>query len=368
MADPALIKAISEAMGEDAPLSTLAGATEEPTPVASETPKPEPDGAAVTEDGATSDEQAATAPAANPPAEDTKQTKDEASSPPEKDASDYIVHRLNAEEKALLEGLQPEAQDVVRRVLARQDAAHTRRTQQVNEERKAFASIDEAIAHKRAEWRQVPGLTDAQALRNLIAVEDQFLKDPGGTIKWLAKSYNVDLNALVGRPAAQPAEADASQPIPHNPQIDAIIPRFEALERNWTTFEQKQRQTAEQQVASEIAAFQASHPMKDYFPLIEADVVAEIHKIAAADPTMDRKAMLAEAYDRAIWGNPQTRAIAIQAQQQKVEGERAAAEAGRVAKAKRAASGVRQTSQPGKALPGNDLRDIVSKSMEECGF
>lgn len=273
---------------------------------------------------------------------------------------DYAAGRLTADEKGLLDKLQPEAAVLVRQVLARQEAVHTRRMQEVAKGREAFAAIENVIAPRRAAWAR-HGTSDAQAVANLLQVEDAFLRDPKGTLQWLARTYNVDLGAAS---TADPA-TDQTVNQPWQGEISGLRTTVHQLQQQ---LQATQQATVGQQVASLdrlVTQFQASHPHKDYLPLVEDRIPSLISQLRATQPELSNEELLTQAYDAALWANPQTRAVLIDAQ---LAASRAStSEAAKVHAQKARVAGA--SVNGGTAIAGpaarSSLSDIISAAMSD---
>lgn len=102
----------------------------------------------------------------------------------------------------------------------------------------------------------------------------------------VAQDYGVSLDAQ-----GEPPYID--------PQVASLQKQLEAVTSHIKGNEQRQQQEATQKIQSEIDAF-ASDPAHPYFDEVASDVAALIRGGAAAT--------LADAYEKAVWANPTTRA------------------------------------------------------------
>jgi hypothetical protein len=55
-------------------------------------------------------------------------------------------------------------------------------------------TLETVLAGHRERWK-AHGIDDAQAVKNLLTVEQAFTQDPHKTMRWLASQYNVPLTA-----------------------------------------------------------------------------------------------------------------------------------------------------------------------------
>lgn len=165
----------------------------------------------------------------------------------------------------------------------------------------------------------------------------------------LVKTYNLDLNAINGLLGDRPQVA---------PEIQALMNEINGLKTNLS---QRDQQTQSQQLATieaEVAAF-AADPKNQYFNEVAGDIKSLIDGRAATS--------LQDAYDKAVWANPTTRAkeLARLQTESQTEAQRVAAE--RAAAAKKAQSADVRTSptnRSGTASVGT-IDDTLRETMAD---
>lgn len=126
----------------------------------------------------------------------------------------------------------------------------------------------------------------------------------------LAQSYGIDPASLVS------TEADAAQPDPH---VKALEAKVNSLENNLTAREQAALAETKAKLAKDVEAF-AADPKHQYFDECSEDIVALIN----AGHTLE------DAYEKAVYANPVTRAkelARLQAENEKTMREKAKKEA-----------------------------------------
>lgn len=144
-------------------------------------------------------------------------------------------------------------------------------------------------------------------INDAIAASAMLDQNPVEGLKAIAKMYSVDLGALYD-PLAQPPD----------PTVTALQNEVAQL-RNRLLQEDRQRaanaenqQAAREQEFNTIAAeFMAAHPDAKG---MESDIIAEISAIQRSEPTLDPKATLKKAYERAQWANEKTRSQRLKAE------------------------------------------------------
>jgi len=214
-----------------------------------------------------------------------------------------------------------------------------------------------AVAHEFAADIAAVGHPPEALFRSLLVAERELRTNPVEAIKWLARSYSIDLTHLAPSQAAvQPQQADA----PVDPQVRALYDEIATLksqvsETRQLTYVQQQAalQRQEAEASQEIQGFAKDRP---HFDAVRQDMSLLIREGRAAD--------LATAYDMAVWANPSTRAALQQEQRAAEEATRAKEAAARAAAARKAGSiNVRSTPGSTPAAP-TSLRDTLSATYD----
>lgn len=187
------------------------------------------------------------------------------------------------------------------------------------------------VINEYADRLQQLNATPDQYIANLAYMDTWLSRNPVEAMKKIAETYNVDLNAIAD-PFALPADPHQQQ---LTAQLEAAMQKIDYLERQVGDTRQRvvgreaqehqARQSAYEQTVNE---FFADKP--DSKDLVD-DIELHIARLQRSDPTLTPKEMLQQAYDRARWANPTTRARLMQEQQ-------AQAEKARLEEAKKAAT------------------------------
>jgi len=198
-----------------------------------------------------------------------------------------------------------------------------------------------------ADKMKAAGMNPVQAVQRLLNAQRILDTNPVHGLAWLARSYGIDVNSIpqqLAQMQAQTAQVD--------PRVETALQRVERLEAELQERQEIERQSLNQSILSEIDTFRASgkHP---YFEDVRADM-AELITIGSA-------ANLNDAYERAIWANPTTRAKLIEAQR-KTEAEQAQAAA---LKAK-AAGSINVRSSPASTTLNRNPRDTMAAAWDRA--
>lgn len=135
---------------------------------------------------------------------------------------------------------------------------------------------------------------------------------------------------------------DGEQPQhqPIDPTIETALQRIARLESELNSASIARKESEEAEIAQSIEAF-ASDPEHVYFE--------QVRPVMSALLQSGQAGSLKEAYDQAVWADPQTRALHLEAQRQTEERKRTAAQAEQARAARRASPSV--TGAPGLAVP-----------------
>lgn len=150
-----------------------------------------------------------------------------------------------------------------------------------SEEKRAY---DEMLSPVR-EAAQRAGVDEREGLQKLIAANDFLERDPENAIRWLAQSYGVDLS----KPQSQQPQ-QAQQPRP-DPVVNQLSQKLAQIESTLTAREQAE-------IAAEVTRFK-SEPGHEHFEAVKADMGKLLQSGVATT--------LSDAYDRAVWANPEIR-------------------------------------------------------------
>ncbi len=177
------------------------------------------------------------------------------------------------------------------------------------------------------------GISTEEGIQRLVAAQNRLDENPAQAIKWLAQSYGVDLATLAGQP---PAEGVREQ----SPDIAALVrqavqPMLAPLQERFYA-----EDNARQQSTVNLVTDFAASPGREHFPAVQEEIMAMIPQIKTMNPAWSPDKVLQEAYDRAVYANPTTRAAVLAANEAQAEAKRQTEAKARAAKARLAGSSV----------------------------
>jgi hypothetical protein len=185
------------------------------------------------------------------------------------------------------------------------------------------------------------------------------------TIAGIAQQFGIDLSPLAG--AGLPQQQPAADRQFQDPRVDQLL----AHQRQQ---EQLRQQSEQQQLEGIANAWIAEkdaqgNPVYPYVGDVMNEMAMLIPQVRQANPLFSHPQVLKEAYDRAVWANPDTRVALQTKQQSELQVKQQAENQQRVASAKRAASVnvPRRASTPSAGKPGS-LDDTLRNTARELGL
>lgn len=185
------------------------------------------------------------------------------------------------------------------------------------------------------------------------------------TIAGIAQQFDIDLSPLAGAGLTQ------QQPQGERPLFDPRVDQLLAQQKNQETIRQQQEQQQLETIANAwIAEKDASgNPLRPYVGDVMNEMAILIPQVRQSNPLLSHAEVLKEAYDRAVWANPDTRAALQTKQQSELMAKQTADNQTRVASAKRAASVnvPRRASTPSAGKPGS-MEETLKNTARELGL
>lgn len=258
------------------------------------------------------------------------------------------------EDKEAFYSLPDEAQRVIARREHERERHFTQRNQEIAERGKQFDALDKVLSPIRPRLEQ-HGVSEADYVGRLMRADAMLQRNPAEAIKALAQGAGVDLQQLVGG-----QQADGYT----DPTVDAIRrenaemkQRLQSLEGAWGGFSQRQAQEQQSALMGQIEAFASAtddsgNPKHPHFDQVREDMALFLGN--------GRAESLDQAYDMAVYANPQIR-TAIQEDHAAREAAKRKAEA---EKKKQAAASVTGSPSMG-ANPGDAPPDDLRAQLEQ---
>lgn len=231
-------------------------------------------------------------------------------------------------------------------------ADYTRKTQEISDFRRTYDEIRPALDHV-APLLQQSGISHGDYIGRLVSADQMLRDNPADFIRQAAQAYNIDLSAL--------SEGEQGQP---DPQFQTLQDQVNNMQRMLHQQNQTAVQQEQQAILTQIEEFSSTtdengNPKYPHFETVN-DVMAQLIQAGAAQG-------LEDAYEKAVWGNPEIRQSILDQQ----EADRKAAlekeQAEKVAQAKNASKSVTGAPANGASTgqpPAGSLREEISASFD----
>lgn len=179
----------------------------------------------------------------------------------------------------------------------------------------------------------------------------------------ISQQFGIDLSQLSGQGEPQTQQSQEFR----DPRVDQLFRERDTERQQRTQAEQRQLETVATAWMSEVDA--QGQPKREYLQDVMPEMSVLISQIKQTNPLLTHAQVLDQAYDRAVWANPDTRAALQGKQESELLERQRAANQSRVQDAKRAASVnvPRRASTPSPVKPG-DMVDTITNTARELGL
>lgn len=244
----------------------------------------------------------------------------------------------------------PKLSPVVQKEIARREEEFHRELTKHDEERNFGRQVDKIITPYMAQIKS-EGATAPQAIESLLNMAHLLrVGSPQQKSELLlrtAQTFDVDL-----KQALQQVRQ------PENPMISSLQQELQALKSKFSEQENLKKQQEDESIQEQIVAFRAD-PKHSHFETVKAHMASLLKSGLAKD--------LQDAYDQAVYANPQTRSTLLQEQNAQTEEKRLADKKAKAEQARKAGSSIKGA--PGIAALKNgkivqpDLRSELRASF-----
>ena len=267
----------------------------------------------------------------------------------------------------------------VRAEIYKREGDYIRDRDQFREDAQIGKAINDIVSPYRALIegdRSTPGATIQDLLQTSAVLRTGSQVQKYQTMVNIANRFGIDLRDLAGRLAGgargapqggQPQPGGQQQPAMYRDErVDRLLHMFNTQEQNRAIAETRATENQTLGWMNEVDA--QGHPLRPYVGDVTDDIVALIPHVQAANPNWTHAQVMQNAYERAIWANPEIRAL-LQAEQAKAAGTPPADNLRRVNGARRAASVnvARRASTPAAGNPGT-MDETLTETARELGL
>jgi hypothetical protein len=205
---------------------------------------------------------------------------------------------------AVFAALPAETQDTLARTMATVEQQATRF--------RGYEQLEQVIGGRREAWA-MQGMSEAQAVHQLVALSDFAGRDPAQFVQWFAGQHGIDLAAMAAGDGG-----DTDEYI--DPAVQELRQQVADLTGTLTSMTQGQQQAQHQSLVDFTAQFASevgtdNQPLRPHFAELGGGIVPYIQQVKQENPSASHKEVLEQAYERACWANPQVRAKMLAAQE-----------------------------------------------------
>lgn len=279
------------------------------------------------------------APAEEMPVQGTEEAAVEAETPIAPPSS------WTAEAKTIFAALPPETQKYLAQRESERESFLNQKSQEAAQLKQRYEPLESILTPRRSQW-QAEGMTESQALQQLLTLSDFASNDPKGFIEWFSQQRGVNMSAPQSDQQGNPPELTQ--------YIAPIVQKVQAIENQLQA-------TQEREAIAEVEAFKATAP---HFEDVKQEMLVLIPALKQMNPGMTKQALLKQAYDKAIWANDTVRERILTEQQLAKDAKQQAAEAKKLEEQKQAAAKARKAA--GTQLSGNSIAATAAKAVSEA--
>ena len=175
------------------------------------------------------------------------------------------------------------------------EADHTKKTQNIAKYRKRNEEIDKIFV-PRQQQLELAGIDEVGAIKQLFAAQDVLVNNPLEGIKWLAKTYGVNLSEVINDPSIDDEPAD-----PQVQQLQNQVSQLTAFIQNQQTQNQQSVQANTQQAIDQFAQ------EKDANGNIKHPHFDQVRNVMGTLIQNGNAKDMATAYEMAVYSDPSLR-------------------------------------------------------------
>ena len=265
----------------------------------------------------------------------------------------------SAQDREVFKALPEPARNTILRREKELLADYTRKTGQAAQIMRRYAPIESVIAPHEESWR-LSGHTPEQVLGQLVSAQKRLDSNPIEGISIIMQSYGVTPQDLIDQVGAGSAQ--------NLPELHSVKEELRQLRETLSQRQQYEAQSQQQSRIEQVANFAnekdaQGNLLRPHFESVSPIVERLVGPLAKQQPGVPLPTILQQAYDQAVWANPQTRESLLQKeretkQQTQIEEQKRKAE-----QAKKAGVSINGTpgggNTNGAAAPTGSVRDTI---------
>tara|TARA_R110000787_G_scaffold248992_2_gene354575 strand:- start:618 stop:1721 length:1104 start_codon:yes stop_codon:yes gene_type:complete len=234
------------------------------------------------------------------------------------------------------------------------DAAFTRKTTELAEQRREVEGVAGVLAPYKEQMRS-HGISEAEYISRLMTYDSALRQNPKAAIAQLAQHYNIDLS--------NDSSGDWVDENPPDPQFQQLQHQLNQTNAELKSIKQGQIQREQHQVTGQVENFATEKDSKGNLKRPHFEAVRErMGRLVTAEEITD----LQSAYDMAVRMDDTLYKQSLQAERQSVAKQEDSRRKAAVDKAKKAAPGRTSGSPPSGTVRDSDLDALLRNSIGEA--
>ncbi len=226
---------------------------------------------------------------------------------------------------------------------------------QWSEEKRRYESALDPISQIANEVNAPPDYV----IKELVAAHRALNTNPQLAIRNLAQKFGVNLATIASHSSAD--DQQVNSPDISELVRQAVAPILAPIQQRFAADEQYKAQTTESLV-SDFAS------KNEHFNSVQSEIMALIPILKDQNPTWSNQDVLQNAYDRAVYANPHTRAALVAAQNAEADTKRRAEQQVKAQRARTASTSLTGSSVIGTGLePKESLRAEIEAAFAQAG-
>jgi hypothetical protein len=209
------------------------------------------------------------------------------------------------------QGIDPQVFNSLPPEVQQQVASTVARVEQQAAQYQRYDQLETVIGPRRQAWA-INGVSEAQAVNQLLALSDFAGQSPPDFIAWFAGQHGVDLAAL-----AQQGQVSDQYIDPVVQELREQVNQLTGQLTHITTGQQQAQHNSLVEVTAQFAAEAGENgqPLRPHFAELGTGILPYINQVKAEMPHASPREVLSEAYDRACWATPTVRAKVLASQE-----------------------------------------------------
>lgn len=217
-----------------------------------------------------------------------------------------------AEEREMFKSLPSPLQQTLARRESERERAFSTKMRELSEYGRKYDGLEDVFTPEERNELLRNGVGVGELLGQFVGMQRWLMQNPKQAIRHIAASHKLSPQDLLDDDIVDQVD----------PRVQKLESQLGALVQYVQGNQMQQHQSHVGNVRSSIVAFasmtdEKGQPLRPYFEAVYQDMLPIVDRLSRADPDAPLEKILSEAYDRAIYANPETRATVLAAEHAK---------------------------------------------------